>query len=108
MRLKSQAHEALSLLFARDGVPRTMIGDNAWEMMKGDFKRKCREVDCTLRSTEPHTQKQNAAEVGVKELKLDVLRELMRTGAPRRLWDDCLEFRAYVRSLVERCLCIGW
>ena len=102
MRLKSQAHEALSLLFARDGVPRTMIGDNAWEMMLGDFKRKCREADCNLRTTEAHTQKQNAAEVGVKELKLDVLRELMRTGAPRRLWDDCLEFRAYVRSLTWR------
>ena len=44
MRLKSEAHHALSLLHRWDGVPNVMIMDNAQEQVKGDFRRKNREV----------------------------------------------------------------
>ena len=37
MRTKSQAHEALSLLFQREGVPNVMIMDGANEQVKGEF-----------------------------------------------------------------------
>ena len=25
-------------------------------------------------------------------------RKLMKSGAPKKLWDDCLEFESYIRS----------
>ena len=41
MKKKSEAHEALSLLFQWDGVPNTMIMDGALEQLKGKFHKKC-------------------------------------------------------------------
>jgi hypothetical protein len=37
-------------------------------------------------------------EGGVRELKRGVGRQIMRSGFPKRLWDDCLVREAYVRS----------
>jgi hypothetical protein len=54
MTRKGEAHETLSLLFHRDGVPPTMILDGLKEQCKGDFKRKLRKADCHARQTEPH------------------------------------------------------
>ena len=41
MKKKSEAHEALSLLFQWEGVPNTMIMDGALEQLKGKFRKKC-------------------------------------------------------------------
>ena len=40
MKLKSEAHEALSSLFQHNGVPSAVICDNAKEMIMGEFNRK--------------------------------------------------------------------
>ena len=40
MTRKGEAHEALSLLFHRDGVPPAMVLDGSKEQVLGDFKRK--------------------------------------------------------------------
>ena len=37
MAKKSDAHHGLSLMFARDGVPNTIIMDNAKEQTLGEF-----------------------------------------------------------------------
>jgi hypothetical protein len=55
MTRKGEAHETLSLLFHRDGVPPTMIFDSSKEQCKGDFKRKLRKADCHARQTEPYS-----------------------------------------------------
>jgi hypothetical protein len=55
MTRKGEAHETLSLLFHRDGVPPTMVLDGSKEQCNGDFKRKLREADCHLRQTEPYS-----------------------------------------------------
>jgi hypothetical protein len=44
MTTKGDAHESLSLLFHRDGVPPTMIFDGSKEQTLGNFKRKLREA----------------------------------------------------------------
>ncbi|KAI2513194.1 Reverse transcriptase (RNA-dependent DNA polymerase) [Fragilaria crotonensis] len=62
------------------------------------FRRKCREAGVHVRQTEPHTPWSNAAESAIRELKKGVGRQMVRSGAPKRLWDDCLEREAYVRS----------
>ena len=53
MKVRSEAHEALSLLFQRDRVPPAIICDNAKEMILGEVNRKLKEALCHLRQTEP-------------------------------------------------------
>ena len=98
MQRKYLAHEGLSLLFQREGVPNTLVMDNALEQTMGQFRKKCREVDVRVRQTEPLSPWSNAAESAIRELKKGVGRQMVRSGAPKRLWDDCLGQEAYVRS----------
>ncbi len=46
MKRKGDAHETLSLVFQRDGVPPTMVTDDSKEQTKGEFRRKLKETDC--------------------------------------------------------------
>jgi len=69
MRTKSEAHEALSLLHKRDGVPNIMAMDGAREQVHWDFHRMNREVGTHVKQTEPHLRWMNAAEGATRELK---------------------------------------
>ena len=62
MKKKSDAHEALSLLAQRDGVPPVMIMDGSKEQTMGKFRKKTREFGTHVKQTEPHSPWQNAAE----------------------------------------------
>ena len=98
IKAKSEAHHALSLLFQRDGAPPRMIMDGAKEEIEGEFKRKCREAQVHCRQIEPHSPWSDAAETIVKEVKNGTARQMFRSKAPKRLWDDCVEFIAYQQS----------
>ena len=98
MRTKSEAHEALSLLHQREGVPNVMVMDGAKEQIMGTFRKKCRQAGSHVKQTEPYTPWSNAAESTIRELKKGLGREMVRSGAPKRLWDDCIEREAYIRS----------
>jgi hypothetical protein len=62
MKLESEAHKALSLLFHRYGVPNVMVIDGAKAQVEGDFRRKLRDAGCHIKQTEPHTQYSNMGE----------------------------------------------
>ena len=98
MTRKGEAHETLSLVFHRDGVPPTMIFDGSKEQTTADFKRKLREADCHGRQTEPYSPWQQAAEGCIRELKRGTSRKMIKTGSPKTLWDHCLELEALIRS----------
>ena len=98
MKSKGEAHESLSLLFKRDGVPPKICCDNAKEQALGRFAAKCRETDCHLVTTEPYSPWMNAAEGCVKHIKQGSSRKMLISGTPRRLWDDCGEYESLVRS----------
>jgi hypothetical protein len=98
MTRKGEAHETLSLLFLRDGVPPTMVLDGSKEQTKGAFKRKLHEADCHPRQTEPYSPWQQAAEGCIRELKRWVSRKMIKTGSPRLLWDHCIELEALIHS----------
>ena len=98
MKKKSEAHETLSLLFSRDGVPNVMIMDGAREQVMGEFRKKCRQASLHVRQTEPHTPFSNAAESAIRELKKGVARQMVRAKAPKVLWDHCVEREALIRS----------
>jgi hypothetical protein len=55
MKRKGKAHETLSLLFHRDGVPPTMVTDDSKEQTTGEFRRKLCDADCHPRVTEPYS-----------------------------------------------------
>jgi hypothetical protein len=87
MKAKSEAHEAASLLFARDGAPNAMAMDGAKEQMLGDFRRMCREASCHIKQTEPCSPWMMAAENGVRKLKKASARQMLKImgrllGAP--------------------------
>jgi len=94
----SDAHEGLSLLAARDGIPLSIIMDNAREQTMGTFKKKVRELGCHIKQVEPHSPWQNAAEGAIRELKRGAGRKMMASGAPHKLWDHCIELQSYIRS----------
>ncbi len=95
MAKKSQAHEGLSLLLQREGAPHTMIMDGAKEQVMRMFRRKYREAGIRVKQTEPYTPWSNAAESEIREVKKGVGRQMVRSKAPKLLWDDCLEREAY-------------
>jgi hypothetical protein len=95
---KGEAHETLSLLFHRDGVPLTMVFDGLKEQCQGDFKRKLCKADCHARQTEPYSPWQQAAEVCICELKWGVSRKMIKTGSPRIFWDHFIELEALICS----------
>ena len=55
MRRKSNAHKGFSFLAQCDGVPITIIRDNAKEQIMGKFCHKCCEVGMHVKQTKPHT-----------------------------------------------------
>ncbi len=98
MTRKGEAHETLSLLFYRDGVPPTMVFDGSNKQCKGDFKRKLHKADCCTRQTEPYSLWQQVAEGCIRKLKHGVSRKMIKTSSPRVLWDHCIEFEALICS----------
>jgi hypothetical protein len=98
MKKESEAHEALSLLFHRDGVPNVMVTDGAKAQVEGELRRKLRDLGCHIKQTEPHTQSSNMGEGGVRELKKGVGQHMLHSGCPKRFWADCIIREAYVRS----------
>jgi hypothetical protein len=62
LRTKGDAHTSLDLLFPEEGVPNTMISDDAPELHAGEFRRKCRQAGCYCKETEPYSPWSNRAE----------------------------------------------
>jgi hypothetical protein len=84
MKKKSEAQEALSLLFHRYGLPNVMVMDGVKAQVEGKSRRKLRDAGCHIKQTEPHTQYSNIGEGGVRELKRGIGRKMLRSGCPKR------------------------
>ena len=98
MASRNEPDETLSLLFARYGVPPACICDNAKDMGQGKFHQKLKDAACHLKQLEPYTPWSNAAEKELKKLKKGAGHKLLQSRAPKHLWDNYLEFEAYIRS----------
>jgi hypothetical protein len=98
MKKESEAHEDLSLLFHRDGVPNVMVMDGDMAQIEGQFRKKLRDAGCHIKQTEPHTQSSNMGEEDVRELKRGVGRQMLCSGCIKRFWDECIIRETYVRS----------
>ena len=69
---KGEVHEALLLVFKRNGILPEMILDGSMEQIKGNFKHELKEVYCHLRQTEPFPPWQQAAEGCICKLSVGV------------------------------------
>jgi hypothetical protein len=98
MTRKGEAHETLSLLFHRDGVPPVMIMDGSKEQTLGDSRRKRRQADCHQQLTEPYSLWMNASEGCIHEVKQGTSQKMLKTGSPKTLWDHCIELEGYICS----------
>jgi hypothetical protein len=95
---EKEAHDDLYLLFHRDGFPNVVVMDGSNAQVEGEFRRKLCDAGCHIKQTEPHTQSSNMGEGVVRELKKVVGRQMLRSGCPKRFWDDCIIREEYVRS----------
>jgi hypothetical protein len=75
-----------------------IIMDGAKAQVEGQFRRKFRDAGFNIKQTEPHTQSSNMGEGGVHELKRGVGQQMLRSGCPKRFWNDCIIRESYVRS----------
>jgi hypothetical protein len=66
MAKEKDAHEALSLLFYRDGIPNVMVMDGVNAQIQGDFRRKLCKTVCHIKQTEPYMPKSNSVEGSIK------------------------------------------
>ena len=98
MRLKNHAHETLSVIFKRDGVPPKIVVDSSKDQTIGKFSKKCREADCHLVTTEPYSPWIQATEGCIKQTKLGYSRKMLKSGCPKPLWNHCIELEALIRS----------
>ena len=104
MRAKSEAHLSLDDLFRKYGVPHTMIPDNAKELTKAEFKRKCDKAQCWLKPVESYTPNANLAEDCIRELKRLYRYTMTKNNAVEFVWDWCLRWVSGVRSLTASML----
>jgi hypothetical protein len=96
MKKKSDADEALDLLFHWDKVLPKIIINSLKEQTKGQFSMKCLLANVHIKQTQPYSPWQNDSESAILELKKGSGRKMVQTGAPKPLWADCIEFEAYV------------
>jgi hypothetical protein len=75
-----------------------MVRDGVKAQVEGHFRRKLCYASLHVKQTEPHIQSSNMGEGGVREFKIGVGRQMLRSGCPKLFWDDCIIREAYVRS----------
>jgi hypothetical protein len=98
MKTKSEAHLALDEIFETVGIPSSMIPDNAKELTKGEFKRKCLKAQCPILPVEPYIPNANYAEGAIRELKRSFCRQMAIKYIHDAFWDSCLVYCAKTRS----------
>ena len=97
---KGDCHETFDLLAHREGIPDTLISDQAKEETMGKMRKKVQEAgvhykECCKPYTSPF---QNRAEAGIRELKRATKRSMVKKSTPMRLWDYCAELQSDIRS----------
>ena len=85
MARKGDAHDALTLLFKREGIPLEIVMDGWKEQTKGRFSKKLRDAGCHQSQIEPYSPWMNDAERNIRELKRGGSRKMISTQAPKPL-----------------------
>ena len=95
---KSEAHEGLSSLAQRHGVPISIVMDGAKEQVMGEFNRKAQQMGAHVKQTEPYSPWQNAAEGTICKAKCGSGHKQAKKKLTRKLWDHCIKLEANICS----------
>ena len=102
MKGKEDPHpgEALQEFIQDVGVPNIIVVDNAPEQVgpKTKFQKVVKFNQCSMRTTEPHTSKQNKVEPMIGRLRRRWRQTMTKNQVPRRLWDYGLVWEAEIIS----------
>jgi hypothetical protein len=98
MKKEKEAHESLSLIFLRDGVPNVMVIDGAKAQVEGEFRRKLRDIVFHIKKTEQHTHSSKMGEGSLPKLKRGVGRHMLHSGCPKQSRDNCIIRKASMLS----------
>ena len=98
MKLKSESHESLYMLFKRNGVPPNIVDNNSKEQYLVKFSSKCREYDCHLVNTDPYSPWIMAAKGCIKQINQGSSQKMLKSKIPKRLWDHCIALKVLIRS----------
>ncbi len=86
------------LAFCHDSVPPVMIVDNSKEQFSCDIRWKLNKADCQLRQTEPYSPWQQTTKGNILEVKRSFAQLMMKSHAPKVLWDHCLKLAVVIES----------
>lgn len=103
-KCEGDAHNALSLLFLRDGVSPAMIVDNSKEQLSYNFCKKINKANCQLQQTKPYSPWQQTSESNIWEVKHSFAHLMMKSNAPKVLWNFCLKLAAAITSHIWNSL----
>ena len=98
MQENSYANEGLSLLFQRDGVPPDFIMYGSKEHVQSEFWRNLKESSCHMKQVELYSPCHNTAKSTIGDMKKGASNKIINTRSPKKLWDNCLELKGYIRS----------
>eukprot|EP00804_Cyclotella_cryptica_P016777 CCRYP_002064-RA/>CCRYP_002064-RA protein AED:0.32 eAED:0.33 QI:0/0/0/1/1/1/2/0/448 len=62
------------------------------------LRHKLKEASCRLKQTEPYSPWKNSVEGNIRKLKKGAGLKMIKSGSPKKLWDDCLVLESYIRS----------
>ena len=77
-----------------------MVMDRSKEQTFESFRKKFYQADLHIKQTETYCPWQIQAEGNIRDLKKGAGRRIFWAGPPKRIWDDALEFEAYMRSKI--------
>ena len=87
MKLKSEAHESLSMLFKCDGVLPKIVVDKSKEQSLGKFASRYHEANCHLVNIDPYYPCMMAGEGCTKHLKQGLSRKMLLYASPKQRWN---------------------
>ena len=97
MRFNGDVHEALLIMFARDGIHSFYNCDKMKGMINEKIHQKLPEMSCCLKLFEPYTSWLNGTKKG-KGIQEGCRQKLIMLKVPKLLLIDCLVFESYVES----------
>ena len=98
MSTKSNAHHSDKNMFKNNGVPSKIVVESAREQFMGKFKESCQDATVQVQQLKYNTPQENRVESAVQENKKAARRAMKNSACPARLWDNCAELQAKIRS----------
>jgi hypothetical protein len=100
MKKKSDASDTVIMFMQDIGIPSELHSDDAKELTLSKMGDLTRQFWIKTTQSEPYSPWQVRAELCIKEVKKAVRHTMLKTRAPKRLWDFCTTYQCELRCLI--------